>query len=37
MALSKTIEEIESRSKPVDRNLETVARTSLVGRSQKVH
>ena len=33
MALSKTIEEIESRSKPVDRNLETVARTSLVGRS----
>ena len=33
MALSQTIEEIESESKSVNSNLETVARTSLVGRS----
>ena len=33
MALAQTIDEIESRSKPVGNNLETVARTSLVGRS----
>ena len=33
MALAKTIEEIDSRSQPVGKNLESVARTALVGRS----
>ena len=33
MALSRTLDELDSRSKPLGNNLEQVARTALVGRS----
>ena len=33
MALSQTLDELDSRSKPLENNLEEVARTALVGRS----